>query len=96
MINYKHRVCYILSNLNRGVFIMDFSDQAIQTTETATKSYLSHALKPPKGSDGKRATADGKGNFICEECLGIINPKRMEILPNTSVCVECAEILQSK
>lgn len=75
-----------------GALEQDFEEQAVQTQndevvdslETETRSELAqieHAL-------GR--LANGLGDE-CEGCGEEIDPRRLQVLPYTTVCVKCAE-----
>lgn len=75
-----------------GALEKDFEEQAVQTQndevvdslETETRSELrqiEHALA---------RIAEGLGDE-CERCGEAIDPRRLQVLPYTTVCVQCAE-----
>ncbi|MFL1465379.1 TraR/DksA family transcriptional regulator [Marinobacter sp. HN1S83] len=75
-----------------GALEKDFEEQAVQTQndevvdslETETRSELrqiEHALA---------RIAEGLGDE-CEHCGEAIDPRRLQVLPYTTVCVQCAE-----
>lgn len=75
-----------------GALEKDFEEQAIQTQndevvdslETETRSELAqieHALE---------RLANGEGD-VCERCGEDIDPRRLQVLPYTTVCVKCAD-----
>ena len=75
-----------------GALEKDFEEQAVQTQndevvdslETETRSELAqieHAL----------ARIDNGVGDECESCGEAIDPRRLQVLPYTTVCVDCAE-----
>lgn len=75
-----------------GALEKDFEEQAVQTQndevvdslETETRSELAqieHALE---------RLANGEGD-VCERCGEDIDPRRLQVLPYTTVCVTCAD-----
>jgi RNA polymerase-binding transcription factor DksA len=75
-----------------GALDKDFEEQATQTQndevvdslETETRSELAqieHAL----------ARIDNGVGDECESCGEVIDPRRLQVLPYTTVCVDCAE-----
>lgn len=75
-----------------GALEKDFEEQAVQTQndevvdslETETRNELAqieHALE---------RLANGLGDE-CEECGEEIDPRRLQVLPYTTVCVKCAD-----
>ncbi|WP_297793497.1 TraR/DksA family transcriptional regulator [uncultured Marinobacter sp.] len=75
-----------------GALEKDFEEQAVQTQndevvdslETETRSELrqiEHALDRIRQGMGDE----------CEQCGEAIDPRRLQVLPYTTVCVECAD-----
>lgn len=75
-----------------GALEKDFAEQAVQTQndevvdslETETRNELAqieHALERIAGGQGEE----------CERCGEDIDPRRLQVLPYTTVCVKCAE-----
>lgn len=76
-----------------GALDKDFEEQAVQTQndevvnslESEARSELSqveHALE---------RMANGQGEE-CERCGEAIDPRRLQVLPYTTVCVDCADL----
>ncbi|TBW57968.1 TraR/DksA family transcriptional regulator [Marinobacter halodurans] len=77
---------------DNGPLEADFAEQAIQRQNDEVVDGLDiEAREELRQVDrALHRIEEGEGD-ICEQCGEFINPERLKILPQTTICVECAE-----
>ena len=70
----------------------DFAEQAIELENGETLVALDHEIQQELGRlDRALRRLDAGQYFDCERCGNPINENRLAALPDTSLCIECAE-----
>jgi len=74
--------------------IGDHKDEnAIEVTDYESKLSVEHDLEKGLKNIGDALRKTSEGTYgICSKCRKNINPKRLEIMPEATLCVECSEI----
>ncbi|WP_111497611.1 MULTISPECIES: TraR/DksA family transcriptional regulator [Marinobacter] len=77
---------------DHGPLEADFAEQAVQRQNDEVVDGLDHEAREElrQVERALNRIAEGEGD-ICEYCGEYINPERLKILPQTTVCVDCAE-----
>lgn len=75
-----------------GALEKDSEDQAVQVQNDEVVNSLEEETRIELGQVERalERLANGQGGE-CEECGNQIDPRRLEVLPYTSLCVKCAE-----
>ncbi|MEQ5836720.1 TraR/DksA family transcriptional regulator [Marinobacter sp. R17] len=75
-----------------GPLEADFAEQAVQRQNDEVVDGLDVEAREElrQVERALRRIEEGEGD-ICEYCGEFINPERIKILPQTTICVECAE-----
>lgn len=68
-------------------------ENALESTDYESKLSVEHDLKKGLKDIGDALKKTSEGTYgICSKCKKDINPKRLEIMPEATLCVECSEI----
>lgn len=80
-----------------GPLEKDFEEQAIQTQNDEVVDSLESETRVElrKIEHALQRIAEGVGDE-CERCGDIIDPRRLQVLPSTTLCVNCADLAQAK
>lgn len=70
----------------------DLADQAYPAEELEIDEAIADALEPPAGCEAGPDWVDGVPH--CRRCHQVIPAKRLEAVPCTGLCVNCAAIVQ--
>ena len=72
----------------------DMADQSYELEELEIESAISEALEPPVGCEAGPDWVDGVPH--CRRCHTVIPEKRLEAVPCTGLCVNCAAMAQEE
>lgn len=80
-----------------GALEADFSEQAVQRQNDEVVDGLDYEAREELVQVEKalQRIANGDGNG-CELCGEVINPERLKVLPQSTVCVACAEKMEEE
>jgi len=68
-------------------------ENAIEVTDYESKLSVEHDLEKGLKDIGDALKKTSEGTYgICSKCKKEINPKRLEVMPEATLCVECSEI----
>lgn len=75
-----------------GALEHDFAEQAVQRQNDEVVDGLDDEAREELRQVDRalRRIEEGEGD-ICESCGEYINPERLKVLPQTTICVDCAE-----
>lgn len=66
---------------------------AIEVTDYESKLSVENEFKKELKDIGSALKKASEGTYgICSKCQKAINPKRLEIMPEATLCVECSEV----
>ncbi|MFA6097259.1 MAG: TraR/DksA C4-type zinc finger protein [Candidatus Paceibacterota bacterium] len=68
-------------------------ENAIESTDYESKLSVEHDLEKGLKNIGNALKKTSEGTYgICSKCKKDINPKRLEVMPEATLCVECSEV----